>query len=60
MEIAEPVRRVVVPPRETVDVEFAMRVGEGLPVHQYDVQAAYVSATRLFVAKRPFWVVPAA
>ena len=25
-----------------------------------DVQAAYVSATRLFVAKRPFWVVPEA
>jgi hypothetical protein len=56
VEVAEPVRRVVVPAGATVDVAFDVRLGEDLPVHQYDVQAAFVSATRLFIAKRPFWV----
>jgi hypothetical protein len=58
IEVTEPVRRIVVTPRSTIDVEFDLRFGDAVPIHQYDVQAAFVSATRIFVAKRPFWIVP--
>jgi hypothetical protein len=57
VEIVEPVRRVAVAPCSTVDVAFEVRLGERLPTHLYDLQVGFVSATRIFVAKRPFWVV---
>jgi hypothetical protein len=58
--IDEPVRPVVVRPRSTVEVTFPVLLGDALRTHQYEVQAVLVSATRIFVAKRPFWIVPSA
>ena len=59
VEIVEPLRRVVVGPRASVEVTFEVRFGEALPIHLYDLQVAFISATRMFVAKRPFWIAAA-
>ncbi|MFC4770228.1 hypothetical protein [Effusibacillus consociatus] len=50
------IQRVSVKPRAALDVEFDMEIGKDVPVHQYNIQTAFVSTTQIFLATRSFWV----
>ena len=40
-------------------VGFDLVVADGAPVHQYDLQAAFVSTTRSYLGRRAFWITDA-
>ena len=56
IEQTEPVRRVRVGPAEVAELPFPLLLGDAVPVHQYDLQAAFVSMTRIHLGRRSFWV----
>ena len=49
-------QRIRLEARQAVRVDFELELGAGLPAHQYDLQAAVVSATRIYLVRRHFWV----
>jgi hypothetical protein len=57
-EIGHPTapQRVVVPAGGEAVLGFEILLGRSMPAHQYDLQAAFVSMTRIFLGRRSFWV----
>ena len=56
IEQAEPVRPARVEPGGEVEVPFRLQLGAAVPTHQYDLQVAFVSLTRIQLGRRCFWV----
>jgi hypothetical protein len=51
-----PALPVAVDAGSTTAVPFVLDIGPAVPVHQYDLQAAYIGGTRIHLGRRPFWV----
>jgi hypothetical protein len=52
----DPVRRVTAEPHQVTSVPFSFTWDPAMPVHQYDVQAAFVSETQLWLGRCEFWI----
>lgn len=52
----DPVQRVAVGADEVATVGFDFDWDPAMPDHQYDMQAAFVAQTRLYLGRREFWL----
>ena len=59
IEQTDAVHALTVPAGAGESVGFDLVVADGAPVHQYDLQAAFVSTTRIYLGRRAFWITDA-
>lgn len=52
-----PIQKITIPPHESNVSEFEIVVGADVPIHQYSMQAAFITTSQIYLGGRGFWVI---
>ncbi|MBJ6362837.1 hypothetical protein ACFOQM_16460 [Paenibacillus sp. GCM10012307] len=52
----EPIKKILLQPHETKEVDFELVVESDVPIHQYALQTAFISMTQIYLSGRSIWV----